>query len=152
MSSPIVRLAPFAKGFFAILQDLVGIALRIWMTRVFFLSGLVKLRSWDTTISLFENEYDVPLLSPEIAAYLATAAELGFSALLLVGFGGRFAAFGLFILNIVAATSYPDISEAGVKEHYYWGAMLAILIAYGPGRAALDTLILRACKARYGLK
>lgn len=151
MSRLIRRLAPIAPPAFAVLQDLLLVILRIWMLRVFFLSGLQKINSWDTTILLFENDYDVPLLPPDIAAYLATAAELGLPLLLVVGLGGRFAAAGLFILNIVAATSYPDISDVGLKDHYYWGALLAVLAIFGPGRAALDTFVLRFFKKRYGL-
>jgi len=151
MSRLIHRLAPVVPPVFAALQDLLLVVLRIWMLRVFFFSGLQKISSWDSTMLLFENDYDVPLLSPDIAAYLATAAELGLPILLIAGLGSRFAAAGLFILNIVAATSYPDISDVGLKDHYYWGGLLAVLAIVGPGRAALDTFVLRYFKKRYDL-
>lgn len=123
--------------------SLVGLALRIWLASIFFQSGLTKIASWRSTLALFESEYQVPLLSPLMAAWLATGVELIFPALLLVGLFTRFSALALFVLNAVAMLSYPDISEAGVKEHQYWGIFLIVLLAYGGGRLALDELLQR---------
>jgi len=95
----------------------------------------------NTTLELFQYEYEVPLIPYDIAAYLSTFAELLFPALLVVGLAGRFSAAALFILNIFAAISYPDISPGGVNDHYFWGTMLLVLLMYGPGKASLDTWI-----------
>ena len=92
---------------------------------------------------LFEYEYAVPLLSPALAAWLATAGELILPVLLLVGLLGRFSALGLFILNAVAVISYPDISPAGVQQHMMWGFMLAYLVLHGGGRLALDNWLVK---------
>ena len=43
---------------------------RAYIAQVFFLSGLTKLRDWDTTLLLFTEEYKVPLLSPGVAAVM----------------------------------------------------------------------------------
>lgn len=104
------------------------LGLRLLLANVFFKSGLTKIQSWDSTLYLFSDVYAVPLLSPEAAAFLATGAELGLPVLLVLGLFGRFAASGLFILNAVAAFSYPDLSEAGFNQHVYWGIMLAMLL------------------------
>ena len=90
-----------------LLQPLLLLLFRLWIANVFFKSGLTKIDDWDTTLLLFTEEYHVPLLPPAIAALLATAGELGLSALLALGLGARFAAAGLFILNAVAVISYP---------------------------------------------
>jgi putative oxidoreductase len=45
----------------------------------------------------------------------------------------------LFVFNAVAVISYPDISEAGVMQHQFWGVLLFLLVAYGPGRWSLDS-------------
>ena len=45
--------------------------LRCWVAYAFWVSGLTKIQTWDSTLYLFENEYNVPLLPPELAAYLA---------------------------------------------------------------------------------
>jgi len=122
---------------------------KIWVANIFFKSGLTKIQSLDTTIMLFSYEYNVPLLSPVFAAYLATAAELILPVMLVTGLAGRFSAFALFILNIVAVMSYPDISEAGVRDHGVWGIMLFIAMAHGSGPLSLDHLIKqRFCSIR----
>lgn len=128
-------------------QDGVAIVFRLAMAQVFWAAGMSKIASWSTTLDLFAYEYAVPVLSPVFAAYLATGAELLFPVLLVVGFGTRFAAAGLFILNVVAAISYPDISPAGINDHYFWGAVLLTLFAYGPGRLSVDHFIARKWKA-----
>ncbi len=114
------------------------LAARLFVAMAFFKSGLVKIQSWDATLYLFENEYAVPYLPPEIAAYLGTAAELSLPVLLAFGLGSRLVAFALFVFNIVAATSYPDISPAGLKDHYLWGALMLVTFFHGPGALSLD--------------
>jgi putative oxidoreductase len=126
------------------LQPLFALALRIYVARVFFFSGLTKLHDWSITLALFRNEYHVPLLPPAVAAVLGTCAELGLPALLLAGFGTRFAAVALFAFNVVAAISYPGLSPAGLKDHVLWGALLLVLAVYGPGKLSVDHLLLRA--------
>ncbi len=124
----------------------VDLGLRWYVSWVFFNSGLVKIQSWDTTLALFENEYAVPLLPPEIAAYLGAAAELGLPVLLTLGVAGQFAALALFLFNIVAVTSYPDISEVGRQFHLYWGMLLAFFAVHGPGKLSIDAWLLRSNK------
>ena len=75
-------------------QPLFALAIRLYVARVFLLSGLTKIQDWNITLALFENEYRVPLLSPAMAATFGTAAELVLPALLAVGLGTRFAALG----------------------------------------------------------
>jgi putative oxidoreductase len=99
--------------------------------------------SWDSTLALFANEYHVPVLPPNIAACIGTAAELGLPVLLALGIGTRFAAAALFVFNIVAVISYPDLSDAGVKDHMLWGALMLVTFFYGPGKIAIDTLLAR---------
>jgi len=120
------------------LQPLFALALRIYVGRVFFMSGLIKLSSWSSTVALFANEYHVPVLPPYLAAIMGTAAEIGLPVLLVLGLGTRFTAFAMFVFNIVAAASYPDLSPAGLKDHMLWGALLMVTFFYGPGKIALD--------------
>jgi putative oxidoreductase len=128
------------------LQPIFALALRLYVARVFFTSGMIKVSNWAGTLALFENEYHVPVLPPHVAAYLGTAAEVGLPVLLALGLGTRAAAIALFVFNIVAATSYPDLSPAGVKDHILWGALMLVILFYGPGKIALDEWIRR----RYG--
>lgn len=121
----------------------LDLGIRLLVASVFFKSGLTKIASWDTTIALFENEYAVPLLSPEVAAWLGTAAELTLPVLLVLGLGGRLAALALFVFNIIAVISYPDLGEVGLKDHQYWGLLLLVTLLHGPGKLSLDHLIRR---------
>ncbi len=137
------RLNAAAASFFDRLQPLAALAIRVYIARVFLLSGLTKLDDWSLTVALFENEYRVPLLSPAVAALAGTAAELALPVLLLLGLGTRFAALALFAFNVVAVISYPDLSDAGLKDHVLWGALLAVLAVYGPGKLAVDRWLAR---------
>ncbi len=136
----LIQRAYRALGFFAPVVDL---ALRLWVAAVFFRSGLAKIQSWDTTILLFTNEYHVPLLSPELAAVLGTGAELVLPVFLALGLGGRLAAAALFVFNIVAVISYPELEAAGIEQHQVWGLMLLVTLLHGPGALSLDHLIAR---------
>jgi putative oxidoreductase len=130
------------------LTPVVDLAVRLWVALVFFKSGLTKIQSWDTTILLFTNEYHVPLLSPQAAALLGTGAELALPVFLALGLGTRLAAAALFVFNIVAVISYPELEGAGLEQHYVWGILLAVTLAYGPGALSLDRLIARFVPAR----
>ena len=134
----------------AFVSPVFDLAIRLYVAKVFFLSGLTKIQSWDSTLSLFENEYAVPLLPPELAAYLGTAAELCLPPLLALGIGTRAVALAAFVFNLVAATSYPDISPAGIKDHILWGALLAVTFFHGPGKLSLDYLIARRSRNNRG--
>lgn len=112
--------------------------LRGWVAYAFFVSGLTKIQTWDSTLYLFSDEYHVPLLPPELAAYLGTAAELGLPVLLALGLFGRFAAGALFIFNIIAVISYPDLGAAGIEQHKVWGIMLLVCLLHGPGSWSVD--------------
>jgi putative oxidoreductase len=138
-----LRLYASATRFVDFLQPLFALAIRLYLARVFFLSGLTKLHDWNITLALFENEYHVPFLSPALAATLGTCAEIGLPILLVLGLGTRFAALALFIFNIVAASSYPDLSDAGLKDHMLWGALMLVTFFYGPGKVALDHVLQR---------
>lgn len=131
------------------LAPLGDLAVRLYVANVFWKSGLTKLGSWDTTVMLFTYEYQVPLLGPELAALLATAVELVFPVLLVLGLAGRFSAFVLFVFNAMAVISYPGLGEAGVQQHYVWGLLLLMPLLHGPGILSLDyalTRWLRRCR------
>ena len=117
---------------------LLDLVLRIWVAKVFFQSGLTKIQSWDTTLMLFQYEYNVPILSPTLAAYLGTAAELTLPVLLVLGLLSRPTALALFVFNYIAVISYGDISPAGINDHFMWGMMLAVTFFHGAGKLSVD--------------
>ena len=120
------------------LQPLAALLARLYLAQVFFLSGLTKLRGWETTVALFTDEYHVPLLSPPVAAALGTAGELLLPVLLVLGLGGRFSALGLFVVNVVAVISLSEITPAAFQQHVFWGSLLAALAIFGLGPWSFD--------------
>ncbi len=131
------RLGPLLRGL-DFLAPLADLGLWLWVANVFFKSGLTKLASFDTTVQLFTYEYQVPLLSPEVAASLGTFTELLFPVLLVLGLGGRLAAAVLFVFNVVAMISYPELNAAGLEQHQVWGLMLLVTLLHGPGKLSVD--------------
>ena len=125
------------------LQPLAQGAARLFVAQAFFMSGLTKLRDWDTTLALFADEYHVPLLPPDIAAVIGTAGELGLPVLLALGLAGRLAAAGLSVVNVVAVLSLAEIAPAALGQHQLWGTLLVALLLWGPGRWSVDALLLK---------
>jgi putative oxidoreductase len=130
--------------------SLLSLVIRLYVGWQFFKAGLVKIGDWSATLALFHDEYHVPVLPPELAAVMGASGELVFPILLLVGVVSRPAAFGLFFVNLMAVISYPDLftfeCPAGLKDHFCWGALLLVLVAFGPGRLSLDNWLARKAK------
>jgi len=125
------------------LADPFALATRVYVSWQFFKSGLLKIGSWESTLSLFQDEYKVPLLPPTLAAIVGTFGELFFPVLLILGLFGRVGALGLFAVNAMAVVSYAHVLytegfEAALGQHYLWGFMLAMLAIYGPGGWSVD--------------
>ena len=125
------------------LQPAAALAARLFVAKAFFLSGLTKIKDWETTLALFNDEYQVPLLPPEVAAVLGTGGELVLPVLLAFGLFGRFAALGLSVVNVVAVLSLADIAPAALAEHHLWGALLLGIVFFGAQRWSLDAWLLR---------
>jgi len=132
-------------------QPIALLAVRLYVASVFWASGHEKLRDWSSTLALFHDEFKVPVLAPDVAAYLGTFGELFFPALLVLGLFGRFSAAGLFFVNVMAVLSYPQLwgfeCPAAVNSHFFWGALLLMLVVFGPGKLSLDRVALK----RWGL-
>jgi putative oxidoreductase len=125
----------------SLLEPVALLAARFYVGWAFFASGLTKLRDWESTLLLFEYEYQVPVLPFELAAYLGTGAEIVLPLLLIAGLASRFSALGLFFVNIVAVISLEDIAPVAYAEHLLWGVLLAFVVIFNGGRLALDRLV-----------
>lgn len=128
-------------GKVSLLEPVALLTARFYVGWAFFSSGLTKLRDWESTLLLFEYEYQVPVLPFELAAYLGTAAEIALPLLLMAGLTSRFAALGLFFVNIVAVISLEEIAPVAYAEHVLWGVLLAQVVIFNGGRLALDRLV-----------
>ena len=114
---------------------------RLAIAGVFFRAGLAKLTSWEPTVALFRDEYKVPILSPEIAAALATTFELGCSILLVVGLATRLATLPLLgMIAVIQLFVYPS----AWPEHLTWVSILLFLLIRGAGPLSADRLRWRA--------
>jgi putative oxidoreductase len=122
---------------------LLGLLIRTGIADVFWRSGQTKVSGWhvtDTTIQLFRDEYKVPLISPEAAAYMASIQEHLFSFLLVIGLASRLSAFGLLGMTaVIEIFVYP----ANWPDHLLWTGCLLYVIARGPGALSVDALIAR---------
>ncbi|MDC9727376.1 MAG: DoxX family protein [Candidatus Thioglobus sp.] len=122
-------------------DDIFKLFVRLYVADAFFRAGWLKINSWDSTLYLFESEYQVPIIPWELAAYLATAVEIILPIFLILGLATRLIATKLFFFNIIAVISYPVIWQSGFYDHKLWGIMLLITIIYGPGKFSIDTSI-----------
>jgi putative oxidoreductase len=122
--------------------SLIALVARLAVANVFWRSGQTKVEGFlsikNTTFFLFREEYMVPLLPPDAAAYLTTYAEHIFSVLLVIGLASRLSALGLiFMILVIQIFVYP----AGWPEHILWFAPLLLILAHGPGAISLDHLL-----------
>ena len=138
-----LRAMTLAQPLVQTLQALAQLAARLFVAQAFFLSGLTKLRDWDTTLALFADEYHVPLLPSGLAAVMGTTGELVLPVLLALGLAGRVAAAGLSVLNVVAVLSLAEVAPVALQQHQFWGSLLIGLLLWGPGRWSLDALLMR---------
>ena len=119
---------------------LLAVPLRLAVATVFWNSGTTKLANWATTIELFTEEYKVPVLPPEMAAYMAASIELTTPVLLVLGLATRPAALVLLgMTTVIEIFVYPQ----AWPTHIQWAAMLLVLLCRGPGKWSLDDLIRR---------
>jgi putative oxidoreductase len=118
--------------------SVIELGMRIAVGATFFRSGQLKLQSFDTAIALFRDEYRLPLLPPEFAAYMGTAVELTAPVLLVLGLGARFGAAALLAMTLtIQFLVYPE----NWPEHLMWGSILAYVLSRGAGKLSIDRLI-----------
>jgi putative oxidoreductase len=129
-------------GAFAV--PLLLLAMRLWIARVFFLSGLTKIPDWDATLFLFQTDYALPILPPQVAALIGTSCELSMPVLLTIGLFTRLAALPLLgmamVIQFVLGSHDPAFDSV---EHFYWMFLLVSIAVFGPGTLSLDHWIAR---------
>ena len=77
----------------------------------------------------------MPLIPPEIAAYMAATIELTTPFLLILGLFTRPAALVLLgMTTVIEVFVYPQAWPI----HIQWAAMLLVLLCRGPGALSLD--------------
>jgi putative oxidoreductase len=146
-SNPIARLTSAVFSLIPVWLPLL--ILRLALARPFFASGLTRWDGWFTlsfgTKTLFAEEYklhifgaEIPFPMPELAATMASTAEIGLPILLAFGLLTRWAALGLLVMTGVIQLTYPD---GWANFHLYWAAMALAIMTFGPGAVSLDRLV-----------
>ena len=116
---------------------------RVAVATVFWNSAQTKFANWDATVELFEDEYKLPLLTPDFAAHLTAGIEVSTSVLLVLGLLSRPVA-----LLLLGMTGYIEvfIYPQAWPTHIQWAAMLVFILFRGPGKISIDYLLKRALK------
>jgi putative oxidoreductase len=123
-------------------HTLLALLARGAIAAIFLQSGRTKvdglLTVSESTFFLFSEEYQLPLLSPALAAHVATWAEHLFPLLLVLGLGTRLAAAALLVMTLVIQLFvYPD----AWPTHLGWAALLIYLVGRGGGAMSVDRLL-----------
>jgi putative oxidoreductase len=156
-SGPLAWLAAANGALARFPEDLIALLGRFSIAAVFWKSGQTKVEGFavdlvdgslqlgwprlsDSAVVLFQEEYRLPLLPPELGATLAALGEHLLPVLILLGLGTRFAALGLLLMTaVIQLLVYPG----AYPTHGVWAAVLLYLMVRGPGRVSLDHLIAR---------
>lgn len=105
---------------------------------VFLRAGLQKVASFESTVQLFRDEYQVPLLPPDVAAAMSASFEIGCSVLLLLGLCTRLATLPLLgMIAVIQTFVYPQ----AWSEHLTWASILVFLLVRGGGALSLDRML-----------
>jgi putative oxidoreductase len=123
-------------------HNLLALAARFGIAGVFWLSGRTKVEGVltvsDNAVALFADEYQVPVLPPELAAHLAAYAEHLFPLLLVLGLATRLSALALLGMTaVIQVFVYPD----AWPTHLVWATALLYLAGRGGGALSLDRLL-----------
>lgn len=152
----LVRLADGVNGLLSRIPHwLIATLARFSIAAVFWKSGQTKVEGFaidliqgqfqlgiphfsSSAIDLFRDEYRLPLLPPEIAAFMAASAEHIFSALILIGLATRLSSTALLVMTLVIEIFvYPD----AYPTHGVWAVCLLYLMSRGPGPISIDYLL-----------
>jgi putative oxidoreductase len=152
-------LAPVVKQMQAFPYSGLALLARFSIAGVFWQSGQTKVQGFkvnfvngdfqlgwprlaDGVIDLFETEYKLPLMPPELGATLAAFGEHAFPLLILLGLATRFSALALLGMTaVIQLLVYPG----AYPTHGVWASVLLMLIMQGPGKLSLDHWIASKC-------
>ena len=116
----------------------VDLGIRLWLAKIFVVSGVVKITSWQTALYLATSEYPVSWMSPASAAYLGVSIELLGGVLLALGLLTRYAAVPMLVLSLVIQFAYLPFDH-----QLFWAALFGWYAVYGAGPLSIDHLLRR---------
>ena len=134
-SMVLTRVGGVLRWLDAVPYTILAIPLRLAVATIFWNSAMTKLANWDTAVALFVDEYKLPFLPPEVAAYIAVTIELTTPVLLVLGLLTRPTAVVLLAMTLVIEVFVYPLAW---PTHIQWAAMLLVLLCRGPGRLSID--------------
>ena len=128
------------------LSAIVMLGIRLYIARIFYNTGIVRVNSWDSQEFLFMEIHPVPYLAPSLAAPITTFGEIALAVAFAFGFLGRLSGLGLLIMAmviqfVVAQTPQGIDNGIGNNVHYLWMLLCLIVAVNGPGKLSVDRLI-----------
>jgi len=136
ISSLCSRFSKFPSFMEKYLSPLLLLAMRLWIANIFYKSGMTKFSNMDSAVSLFESEYNLPYISPVIAAYSAVFFEIVCSVLLALGLLTRLAVLPLIVMTLVI-----HLFVFMHNDNFYWLFLLFTLLIYGGGKISFDNFV-----------
>lgn len=142
----IIRLHNCFLYYASAISPAMMLVLRLWMAKIFWASGFLKVADWESTIALFTHEHPVPFLPVPLAAFMGTAFEIICPILLVTGFMTRAATLPLIVMTLVINFTYQEATE-----HYYWLMLLGVILTQGAGKFSADHWLRQRYAKQYKL-
>jgi len=143
------RLLRFRAWLESVPYSVLALPLRFSLAWIFWSAGQVKLINWQRTIELFRDEYQVPVLPPELAAFMALSIELMAPVLLILGLLTRPTVLVLLGMTaVIQIFVYPD----AWPTHVQWTAMNLVLLCRGAGFLSVDHFVWRRFAPKWQVK
>ena len=119
----------------------IDLGMRLWLAKIFVVSGLLKISTWQTALYLSAHEYPVNWMNPVTAAYVGVSIELVGGVLLALGLLTRYAALPMLVLTLVIQFSYLPFDN-----QLFWAALFGWYALFGAGPVSIDFLLRRGLR------
>ncbi len=138
----------FGRAAAAWIEPLFNLGVRVWIGKIFFDSGWLRVNTWEKQAGLFTDIHPIPGIPGTIAAIVTTAGEIILPALLVLGLFTRVPALGLLLMAAViefVAARTPQGIENGLSnpQHVLWMLLCLYLVIRGGGPLSADGFIKR---------
>ena len=150
-TSPLQRLLAVLELTLPALQCAASLVIRLLFGWQFFLTGRGKLAHLERTTEFFAS---IPLPAPAFHAVLVGSLELAGGLLLIAGLGTRAVSAALAGTMVVAyltahrSEAFVDLDAFMAAAPFPYLLAMVVLVAFGPGRVAIDAWILRTLRRR----
>ncbi|MBN6739606.1 FAD-dependent oxidoreductase [Acidithiobacillus sp. MC6.1] len=116
----------------------VDLLIRLWLAKVFFVSGVLKDFGLNLAPYLPSAAYPVPWVEPLSPTYLGATIQMVIPVLLVLGLATRWAALYMLILVLVVQFNY-----LAMDINLYSAVLFGWFVVCGPGPLSLDRFLAR---------